>query len=63
MNEMNYRSKIIILHNVKEIIYDDKQTKYDEEFKTVYNILKTIWNYKMIKYNIPNETNNDVRYL
>ena len=41
MNEINSRSKTIILHNVKEIIYDDKQTKYDKEFKTS-NILKTI---------------------
>ena len=36
MNEINSRSKTIILHNVKDIIHDDKKTKYDEEFKTVY---------------------------
>ena len=35
MNEINARSKTIILHNVKEIIHDDKKTKYNEEFKTV----------------------------
>ena len=40
MNEINSRSKIIILHNVKEIIHDNKKTKYDEEFKTVSNIFK-----------------------
>ena len=49
MNEINARSKTIILHNVKEIIHDDKKTKYDEEFKTVYNILETISSIKIIK--------------
>ena len=49
MNEINARSKTIILHNVKEIIHDDKKTKYDEEFKTVSNILETISSIKIIK--------------
>ena len=49
MNEINARSKTIILHNVKEIIHDDKKTKYDEEFKTVSNILETILSIKIIK--------------
>ena len=40
MNELNSRSKTIILHNVKEIILN-KKTKYDEEFKTVYNIVES----------------------
>ena len=30
MNEINARSKTIILHNIKEIIHDNKN-KYDEE--------------------------------
>ena len=33
MNEINSLSKTIILHDVKEIIHDNKKTKYDEEFK------------------------------
>ena len=49
MNEINSRSKTIILHNVKEIIHDDKKIKYDEEFKTVSNILETISSIKIIK--------------
>ena len=49
MNEINSRSKTIILHNVKEIIHDDKKTKYGEEFKTLSNILKTISPIKIIK--------------
>ena len=49
MNEINFLSKTIILHNVKEIIHDDIKTKYDEEFKTVYNILKKMSSIKIIK--------------
>ena len=49
MNEINSRCKIIILHNVKEIIHDNKKTKYDEEFKTVSNILKSISSIIIIK--------------
>ena len=49
MNEINSRSKTIILHNLKEIIHDDKKTKYDKKFKTVSNILKIISSIKIIK--------------
>ena len=33
-------------------MHDDKQTKYYEVFKTLYNILKTISSIKMIKMQV-----------
>ena len=45
MNEINSRSKIIILHNVKEIIHDDKKLNMTKNLKQYLNLYRFIINF------------------